>query len=125
MSDTRYSDDHEWIRPEGDVYAVGITQYAEQQLGDVVYVELPEPGKALAKHGEAGVVESVKAVNDIYAPVAGEITESNPALPDNPALINEDPEGAAWFFKMRLADAGQLEDLMDSDAYAKYVGSVE
>ncbi|MCG8561298.1 MAG: glycine cleavage system protein GcvH [Hyphomicrobiales bacterium] len=121
MADVKYTEDHEYIRLDGDVAEVGITTYAQEQLGDVVYVELPETGKALSKGDEAAVIESVKAAAELYAPVDGEVVETNGALEENPALVNEDPEGAAWFIKIKVSDASALEGLMDADAYAKFV----
>ena len=120
----RYTKDHEWIRVEGTTGTVGISHYAQAQLGDVVFVELPDTGKTVAKGGEAAVVESVKAASEIYAPVGGTVTEVNGALPDNPAMVNEDPEGAAWFLKMEIADAAELDDLMDEAAYKAYLDSI-
>ena len=121
MSNLRFTDDHEWIRLEGDVATVGITDYAQEQLGDVVFVELPEAGTALEKGKEAATVESVKAASEIYAPLDGEVTEANAALADDPAKVNSDPEGEGWFFKMTVADSGQLDGLMDAAAYKAYV----
>lgn len=121
MADVKYTEDHEYIRLDGDVAEVGITTYAQEQLGDVVYVELPETGKALSKGDEAAVIESVKAAAELYAPVDGEVVETNGALEENPALVNEDPEGAAWFIKIKVSDASALKGLMDADAYAKFV----
>ena len=121
MSELRFTQSHEWISAEGGVATIGITQYAAQQLGDVVYVELPEPGKKLTSGVEAAVVESVKAASEIYAPVAGEVTEANRALADDPAKVNADPEGEAWFFRMRLADEGELAKLMTKDQYTEFV----
>ena len=121
MADVKYTEDHEYIRLDGDVAEVGITTYAQEQLGDVVYVELPETGKALSKGDEAAVIESVKAAAELYAPVDGEVVETNGALEENPALVNEDPEGAAWFIKIKVSDASALDGLMDADAYAKFV----
>lgn len=118
---TRYTEDHEWIVVNGDVATVGITDYAQNQLGDVVYVELPDTGKKLSKGDEAAVVESVKAASEVYAPLDGEIVESNTALADQPGQVNEDPMGAAWFVKIRLSKPSQLEDLMDEAAYKAYV----
>lgn len=118
---TYYSEDHEWISVDGDVATVGITDYAQSQLGDVVYVELPEAGKTLSKGDEAAVVESVKAASEVYAPVDGEVVEANAALVDEPAKVNEDPQGAAWFIKIKLANASQLDDLMDEAGYKAYV----
>ena len=121
MSDTRYSEDHEWIRVEGEVATVGITDYAQEQLGDIVFVELPDAGRSLEQGKEAAVIESVKAASEINAPLDGEVTESNSALADEPGLANSDPTGAGWFFKMKIADAGQLDKLMDEAAYKAHV----
>lgn len=118
---TYYSKDHEWISVDAGVATVGITSYAQEQLGDVVYVELPDAGKALSQGDEAAVVESVKAASEVYAPLDGEVVEANEALADEPAKVNEDPEGAAWFLKMTVGDEGQLADLMDEAAYKAYV----
>jgi glycine cleavage system H protein len=118
-----FTEEHEWIRVEGDTATVGITDFAQAQLGDVVFVEVPEAGRQLSKGGEAAVVESVKAASDVYAPVSGEVTEGNQALVDDPALVNTDPEGEGWFFKLRLSDEGQLEGLMDRDAYKAFCDS--
>ena len=118
---TRYTEDHEWITVEGDVATVGITDYAQQQLGDVVFVELPEVGRKVSKGDEAAVVESVKAASEVYAPLDGEIVEANGALAVEPGKVNEDPEGAAWFVKIRLADTSQLDSLMDEAAYKAHV----
>ena len=119
-----FTEEHEWIDVDGDVATVGITDYAQSQLGDVVFVEVPAAGASLAKGGDAAVVESVKAASDVYAPVDGEVTEGNGDLEAAPALVNSDPEGAGWFFRMRLADAGQLEGLMDAAAYKAFVDSL-
>ncbi|WP_289032539.1 glycine cleavage system protein GcvH [uncultured Roseibium sp.] len=121
---TYFSKDHEWIAVEGDVATVGITKYAQEQLGDVVFVELPESGKALSQGDEAAVVESVKAASEVYAPIDGEVVEANEVLADEPAKVNEDPEGGAWFIKMKVADAGQLSDLMDEAAYKAFVDTL-
>lgn len=118
---TRYTEDHEWITVEGDVATVGITTYAQEQLGDVVFVELPEVGRKVSKGDEAAVVESVKAASEVYAPLDGEIVEANGVLADEPGKVNEDPEGAAWFVKIRLADTSQLDELMDEAAYKAHV----
>jgi glycine cleavage system H protein len=118
---TRYTEDHEWITVDGDVATVGITTYAQEQLGDVVFVELPEVGRKVSKGDEAAVVESVKAASEVYAPLDGEIVEANDALADAPGKVNEDPEGSAWFVRIRLSDAGQLEGLMDEAAYKAHV----
>jgi glycine cleavage system H protein len=118
-----YTEEHEWIRVEGDQATVGITDFAQGQLGDIVFVELPEPGRELTKGGEAAVVESVKAASDVYAPVDGEVVEANAALADDPALANSDPEGEGWFFRLRLADRTQVEELMDAAAYKSFCDS--
>jgi glycine cleavage system H protein len=112
----RFTEDHEWLRIEGDVATVGITDYAQQQLGDIVFVELPPAGKAIAKGAAAAVVESVKTASDVYCPVTGEIVESNSALSTNPALVNSDPMGNGWFFKVKISRPEELEGLMDDDA---------
>lgn len=121
MSALRYTKDHEWIRLEGDLAVVGITDYAQQQLGDVVYVELPEIGRHVEKGKEAAVVESVKAASEVYAPVSGEVAEVNEALAADPAKVNADPLGEGWFLKLRLADPGELDGLLDEDAYRRFV----
>lgn len=121
MSETRYTDQHEWVRVEGDEATVGITKYAAEQLGDVVFVEVPEPGRNLSKGGEAAVVESVKAASEVYAPVDGEVVAANSAIADDPAKVSADPEGEGWFFKLKIVDKGQLEKLMTSDQYAEFV----
>jgi glycine cleavage system H protein len=118
-----YTEEHEWIRVEGDEATVGITDFAQGQLGDIVFVELPEAGRQVTKGGEAAVVESVKAASDVYAPVDGEVVEPNPALGDDPSLVNSDPEGEGWFFRLRLSDPSQLEGLMDADAYKSFADS--
>jgi glycine cleavage system H protein len=119
-----YTKEHEWIRAEGDSATVGITDFAQGQLGDVVFVEVPEAGRQVVKGGDAAVVESVKAASDVYAPVSGEVTEGNQALVDDPALVNSDPEGEGWFFKLRLSDPTELEGLMDSEAYKSFCDSL-
>ena len=124
MSGLKYSKDHEWVRVEGDVGTVGISDYAQEQLGDVVYVELPEVGRAVAQNEEAAVVESVKAASEVYAPVSGEVVEVNQALEDDPALVNGDPTGEGWFLKLRLSAPGELDGLMDDAAYAEYVAGL-
>ena len=121
MAEIKYTEDHEYAHLDGDVAAIGITQYAQEQLGDVVFVELPEVGKSFAKGDEAAVVESVKAAAEVYAPVSGEVTQANDELEGNPGLVNEDPEGGAWFFKLKLSDKSELDGLMDAEAYAKFV----
>jgi glycine cleavage system H protein len=117
---TYYTKDHEWISVEGDTATVGITDFAQGQLGDVVFVEIPDAGRQVTKGGEAAVVESVKAASDVYAPVSGEVTEGNQALVDDPSLVNSDPEGEGWFFRLTLSDTGELEGLMDQSAYKSF-----
>ena len=117
---TLYTADHEWLRIEGDTATIGITDYAQSQLGDVVFVELPKPGRGLKKAEAAAVVESVKAASDVYAPITGEVTEINAALVADPALVNSDAAGTAWFFKMKIADKSELDGLMDEAAYQKH-----
>jgi len=121
MADLRFSKSHEWLRVESGVATVGITRYAAEQLGDVVFVELPDPGKKVAAGGQVAVVESVKAASEIYAPVSGEVTESNATIKDDPAKVNVEPEGAGWFFRMRVSAPGELEALMTKDQYTNYV----
>ncbi len=116
-TELRYTKDHEWVRVEGDTVTVGITAYAAEQLGDVVFVELPEAGRGLAQHATFGVVESVKAVSDLYSPVTGDVTAANADLAGSPELVNGDPFGAGWMIRIRLADAGQLDELLDAPAY--------
>jgi glycine cleavage system H protein len=122
MAELRFTKDHEWIRvADGDVYEIGISDYAQGQLGDVVFVELPELGKAIAKGGQAAVVESVKAASDVYSPVAGTVVEINDALTGDPGLVNKEPTGAGWFFKLKTGDTAQFAELMDQAAYDAYV----
>ncbi len=121
MADLRFSKSHEWLRVESGVATVGITRYAAEQLGDVVFVELPDPGKKVAAGGQVAVVESVKAASEIYAPVSGEVMESNAAILDDPAKVNVEPEGAGWFFRMRVSAPAELETLMTKDQYTNYV----
>ena len=121
MAELRFTKEHEWIRVEGDIGTVGISAYAQEQLGDVVYVEVPGVGKKVSKGGEAAVVESVKAASEVYAPVAGEITEANAKLSAEPALVNSSPMGEGWFFKMKIANKKELAELMDEAAYKKFV----
>lgn len=116
-----FTKDHEWIEVDGETATVGITEYAQSQLGDVVFVEVPEQGRQVAKGDDAAVVESVKAASDVYAPVSGEVIEGNAALDENPALVNEAPDGEGWFFKMKLTDTGETSDLMDQAAYDAYI----
>ena len=121
---TRYTRDHEWIHLEGDVGTVGITEYAQEQLGDIVFVELPEVGKQLGKGAEAAVVESVKAASEIFAPVAGEVIAVNEALADQPGLVNEHPDGAGWFLKLKVANPADLDALMNAEAYLAFLETV-
>ena len=116
-----FTQEHEWIRVVGDIATVGISDHAQQALGDIVFAEVPDAGKRLAKGDDAAVVESVKAASDVYAPVAGEVVEGNSAVADDPSLINSDPEGEGWFFKLRLDDPGEVEGLMDEAAYREWV----
>lgn len=119
---TRYfTEDHEWIEVDGDSATVGITEYAQSQLGDIVFAEVPATGATLKKGGDAAVVESVKAASDVYAPVSGTVTEGNAALEGDPALVNSDPEGEGWFFKITLSDTSELNSLMDAAAYKAFV----
>lgn len=117
----KFTEEHEWLLPEGDVVLVGITTYAAEQLGDVVFVELPEAGTEVTKDEEVVVIESVKAASEIMAPLDGEIVEVNEALVANPSAVNEDPQGEAWFFKMKVEDMGAYEELMDEAAYAAFI----
>jgi len=122
---TRYfTAEHEWIDADGDTATVGITDHAQSQLGDIVFIEVPKPGVVLAKGGEAAVVESVKAASDVYSPIGGTVTEGNTAIEDDPALVNADAEGAGWFFKLTIADTGELDGLMDEAAYRDFVDSL-
>ncbi len=118
-TDLRYTKEHEWVRVEGDVATVGVTQYAADQLGDVVFVDLPEAGRSLDQFGTFGVVESVKAVSDLFAPLSGEVVEANGALASQPELVNREPYGAGWMLRLRVADAGQIDGLLDAAAYDK------
>jgi glycine cleavage system H protein len=117
----KYSKEHEWVLVEGKTATIGITEYAQEELGDIVYVELPEIGEKVVKDDPFGAVESVKAVSDVYAPVSGSVLEVNDVLPDNPETINDDPYGDGWMIRVELSDPDDLKDLMDSDAYAEYV----
>ncbi|WP_019646274.1 glycine cleavage system protein GcvH [Novispirillum itersonii] len=124
MTTLYFTEEHEWIAVDGDVATVGITDFAQGQLGDVVFVEVPDAGKAVSKGKEAAVVESVKAASDVYSPVSGTVTEGNQALVDDPALVNRDPEGEGWFFKVTISGTGDLEGLMDKAAYDAFVASL-
>jgi glycine cleavage system H protein len=116
-----FTKDHEWVRVDGDTATVGISDHAQEALGDIVFAEVPEAGRQLAKGQEAAVVESVKSASDVYAPVSGEVTKGNPAIADDPAIINRQPEGEGWFFKLKLSDPGELDGLMDEAAYRDWV----
>ncbi len=124
MTTKRYTRDHEWIRLNGDVGVVGITNYAQSQLGDVVFVELPKVGARVAKGGEAAVVESVKAASEVYAPAGGDVFAVNEGLEATPAAVNQDPEGSGWFFEIRLADPKEVDDLMSEEAYQHYLETI-
>ena len=124
MSDLRFSEDHEWLRIEGDTVVVGITDYAQQQLGDIVFIDLPEVGKEVKKGEEAAVVESVKAASEVYAAISGTVTEVNQSLADEPAKVNMDPENEGWFFKMKPSDPSELEKLMEVSAYKDFVAGL-
>jgi len=119
-NDTLYTEDHEWVQMEGDIATIGITNFAQEQLGDVVFVDLPEVGKIFDQGDDAAVVESVKAASEVFAPVGGEVIEVNEALADNPALVNEDAEGDGWFFKIRITDADELDALMSARDYKRF-----
>ena len=119
-----FTEEHEWVEVDGDVATVGITEYAQSQLGDVVFVEVPEEGRELTKGDEAAVVESVKAASDVYTPASGTVIEGNAELEASPALVNEDPEGDGWFFRLTLSDPSELEGLMDADKYAAFVAKL-
>ena len=119
-----FTEEHEWIDVDGDIATVGITDYAQNQLGDIVFADVPAIGAALVRGGDAAVVESVKAASDVYAPVSGTVVEANDALSADPALVNTDPEGAGWFFKMELADTGELDGLMNATAYQAFVAGL-
>jgi len=121
MSEMKFTREHEWIRVEGDVGTVGITTYAQEQLGDVVYVDLPEIGRTISRSGDMAVVESVKAASDVYAPVSGEVVAVNETLRDEPATVNTDAQGEGWFVRLRLSDPGELAELMDEAAYQAFV----
>ncbi|KAF0122394.1 MAG: glycine cleavage system H protein [Xanthobacteraceae bacterium] len=124
MATVKYTKDHEYIRVDGDTGTIGISHYAQEQLGDVVFVELPTAGKAVKKGDSAAVVESVKAASDIYSPVSGQVTEANPDLEAAPATVNDDPAGKGWFFKVKIANPAELDDLMDEAAYKAYLDTL-
>jgi glycine cleavage system H protein len=119
-----FTKEHEWIRVEGDTATVGISDHAQEQLGDIVFAEVPETGKHLSKGQEAAVVESVKAASDVYSPVSGEVIEGNSKVADDPSIVNSDPEGEGWFFKLKLDNPGELDGLMDENAYREWVSSL-
>ncbi len=121
MTLLRFTEDHEWVRLDGDIATVGITDHAQEALGDLVFVDLPEPGRAIEKAETVAVVESVKAASDVYAPLSGEVTEANAAIVDDPALVNRDPAGEGWFFRMKVSDPSAVEAMMDEAAYATFV----
>ena len=125
MSDLRYTEEHEWVRLDGDAGVIGISDYAQEQLGDIVFVELPEVGKVVTQGDEAAVIESVKAASELYAPVAGEVIEVNAALSDDPSLVNSDATGEGWFVKIKLSDRSQLDGLMDEAAYKTFTDTLE
>lgn len=125
MATVRFTDQHEWIAVDGEEATVGISDYAQDQLGDVVYIELPEVGAKIDKGDEAAVVESVKAASEVYTPVTGQVTAANALLTDDPSQLNADAEGAGWIFKIRLADAAEIDNLMDAKAYAAFVADLE
>ena len=120
MSDVKYSKEHEWIKLEGEIATIGITKHATEMLGDIVFAELPEKGSSVEKDGTAGVVESTKAASDVYTPVGGEVVDTNQAIVDDPAKINDDPEGAAWFFKLKMKDISEMDSLMTKEEYDKF-----
>jgi glycine cleavage system H protein len=119
-----FTKEHEWIRVEGNNATVGISSHAQEQLGDIVFAETPQAGRSLRKGEEAAVVESVKAASDVYSPISGTVIEGNPALADDPAIVNNDPEGAGWFFKLEVTNPSELEGLMDEAAYREFVASL-
>ena len=121
MSEKKFSKKHEWVSLEGDIATVGITQHATEMLGDIVFAEVPEAGKVVEKEGQAAVVESTKAASDVYSPISGEITEGNKVIVDDPGSVNSDPEGASWFFKLKVKDKGELDSLMSKEEYDKFV----
>jgi glycine cleavage system H protein len=125
MSNRIYSKEHEWVLVEGDIATIGISDHAQEQLGDIVYVELPEVGRTLAKGEEAATIESVKAASEIYAPLSGEVTEANEALGDDPSKVNSAAEGEGWFFKLKINDPGELEGMMDAAAYQSFLDSLD
>ena len=123
MSTLKYSEEHEWVRLDGDVATIGISQFAQEQLGDVVFIDLPDVGKTLEQNGDAAVVESVKAASEVYAPVSGDVIEVNGQLEDDPELVNRDPTGDGWFIKIKIRDTSQLDAMMDETAYQNFLAS--
>ena len=121
MADKKYSKKHEWVELDGDIASIGITKHAAEQLGDIVFTEVPDAGKAFEAGGEAAVVESVKAASDVYSPISGEVTENNQTIVSDPSLVNQDPEGNGWFFKVKVANADQINELMTKDEYDKFL----
>ena len=121
MADKKYSKKHEWVELDGDIATIGITKHATEQLGDIVFTEVPDAGKAFEAGGEAAVVESVKAASDVYSPISGEVTENNQAIVSDPSLVNQDPEGNGWFFKVKVANEDQINELMTKDEYDKFL----
>lgn len=124
MSGEKFTKDHEFLRVEGELAVVGVTDYAQSQLGDIVFIELPEPGAILSKGSQLATIESVKAASEVYSPISGEVVETNDALDDEPAAVNEDPLGKGWLVKLRIADAAELDGLMDESAYRAFVESL-
>ena len=120
MSEVKFSKEHEWIKLEGEVATIGITKHATEMLGDIVFVEVPDAGKSVEKDGQAAVVESTKAASDVYSPISGEILEGNKSIVDDPGNVNSDPEGASWFFKLKIKDKGEYDSLMTKDEYEKF-----
>jgi len=121
MSEKKFSKKHEWVSVEGDIATVGITKHATEMLGDIVFVEVPEAGKAIEQNNQAAVVESTKAASDVYSPISGEVTEGNKLIVDDPSSVNSDPEGASWFFKIKIKDSSELDNLMSKTDYDKFV----
>jgi glycine cleavage system H protein len=121
MADKKYSKKHEWVELEGDIATIGITKHATEQLGDIVFTEVPDSGKAFEAGGEAAIVESVKAASDVYSPISGEVTENNQAIVSDPSLVNQDPEGNGWFFKVKVTNPDQINELMTKDEYDKFL----
>jgi len=121
MSDKKFSKKHEWVSVEGDIATVGITKHATEMLGDIVFVEVPEKGKAVEQNGQTAVVESTKAASDVYSPISGEVIEGNKAITDDPSSVNSDPEGASWFFKIKIKDSSELDSLMTKSNYDKFI----